>query len=89
MSNKCECKSWCRADDLGFIPSHHPKCERFNDSLIDVAVIECEGSKCYDENIEAMRSWSRQMDRDGEEHQLSVIKMHREKLEQMPEFEGF
>ena len=89
MSNKCECQSWCTADDLGFIPNHHPKCGRFNDSLIDVAVIEVGGSKCYDRNINSMRSWSEQMKSDGEEHKFSVTKMHLEQLEQMPEFDGF
>lgn len=89
MPDKCECSSWCIAEPLDFLPLHHPNCSHHDDSLIDVACITVGRSRCYDDDIDVMRKWSEEMTADGEDNTFLIVKMHKEKFEQMNEFNGF
>lgn len=88
----CQCSNWCRADlspykgrskdGLPLITDHHPNCEHYNDSLIDVWKVEWEGDFYVTD---------KQPDEDDFEDGEIVTKqkMHREVYDQLPEFEGF
>ena len=83
----CECANWARTD--GSMTAHHPKCEHYNDSLMDVweVVIPGESHGCiFDNEISARQE--AEFDPDAI---LEVIprKMHREVYENLPEFGGF
>ena len=58
----CDCVNWCRADPtpcvrsddgLPIMTNHHPRCERFNDSLIEVWKVTDGSSTYYDTNDHA------------------------------------
>jgi hypothetical protein len=90
----CDCMVWAR-DNIGapytnlkgkhvpfVLTNHHPHCEHFNDSLIDVWKVQYGTEFYYTEHepiAEEMES--------GEI--VTKEKMHKEVFEQLPEFEGF
>jgi hypothetical protein len=78
---ECECATWCRAFiDLNYITNHHPNCEHYNDSLIDVWRVVFEGQTCY--SLEKPEDY-------GEGEVITQIKMHKEVFDNLPEFDGF
>jgi len=94
MREDCECKNWCRSDigapyhvrsDDGIpIPTdHHPNCDRYNESLIDVWRVSYNGSSYVTD-----REPTAEDGLTGEET-VTQEKMHREVYENLPEFEGF
>jgi hypothetical protein len=90
----CECAFWCRTGvepryqhlkgkEIPFVvTNHHPHCEHYNDSLIDVWKVQY-GTEFYYTEHEPI----------AEETESGEIvtkeKMHKEVFEQLPEFEGF
>jgi len=96
MTTLCECSSWCRGnvaapynirrrDCVPLITNHHPKCNHYNDSLIDVWKLTCDGQSVYlDDEQDAIDYMQ-----DDAEITITKEKMHREIYENLPEFEGF
>lgn len=91
---QCECIYWCRADiaqhgrradGLPILTHHHPRCEHYNDSLIDVWRVSDGSSHYYDQNEEAAKSEADVCDGIT----IEKVQMHREVYEQLPEFGGF
>lgn len=83
----CRCINWCRSIEFKDgepvnLTNHHPKCEHYNDSLIDVWRISYNGSSCV------VDSEPDPTDFDSGEV-ISKEKMHREIFENLPEFHGF
>jgi hypothetical protein len=79
----CECKNWCRAEvDPKAITNHHPWCKHYNDSLIDVWLVEFGG-------IFYVSDHEPTADEITGGETVTKEKMHRELFEQLPEFEGF
>ena len=95
MSTPCDCWNWCRSDiqfkdgkPLPF-PNHHPRCEHYNDSLMDVweVVIPGESHGCvfhHEPDAHAMA-----MEDPRAQLEVRHTKMHREVYENLPEFAGF
>jgi len=78
-----ECINWCRVGGLlGMIPNHHPNCEHYNDSLIDVWKVELDGNYFYTDVEPCYKDFI-----EGEV--ITKEKLHRECYEQLEEFEGF
>lgn len=77
----CECKNWCRMSiDLNYLTDHHPNCEHYNDSLIDVWMVAYNGQYYYDD---------KEPDGLGNGEIVTKQKMHREVFEHLEEFDGF
>jgi hypothetical protein len=88
----CPCVKWARSelspypfrgeDGLPAITNHHPKCEHYNDSLIDMWGITYMGSTCYT---------TEEPDPDDFENGevITKHKIHREIFDQLPEHTGF
>ena len=75
----CECLNWARTD--GWITRHHPNCEHYNDSLIDVWIVDTGDGICCVDNITEL----------GEFEEIVSIKkskIHKEVFDYMPEFQG-
>lgn len=81
----CECVNWARSIDLKYLTNHHPKCSRYNDSLIDVWKVTDGTSTFYTEYEEDAKMECVEM----EDVKIEKTKMHREVFENLPEFEGF
>ena len=86
----CGCQQWARAclspyDGVGkygwpLVTNHHPNCEHYEDSLIDVWKVNFEGDYYYtDREPESLE--------DGET--VTKTMMHMEVYEQLPEHPGF
>lgn len=68
------------------VPNHHPNCPHYNDSLIDVWKVTLDGVSCYvDNEADAIDTAGP----DEPKPEIVKLKLHREILENMPEFEGF
>lgn len=89
----CECLTWRRDIDMyphlkrKGIPSfvctdHNPRCEHYNDSLIDVWKVSYEGQSYYTDKPPSPEDTE-----NGET--VTQERMHREVFEQLDEFEGF
>lgn len=75
----CECLNWARTD--GWITRHHPNCKHYNDSLIDVWIVDTGDGICCVDNITEL----------GEFEEIVSIKkskIHKEVFDYMPEFQG-
>lgn len=90
----CECLNWPRGitpeksygrtkDGVPLLTNHHPNCQHYNDSLIDVWKVTVDGSSCYVDNEQDA------LDTVGDSGTVSQEKMHKEIFEHLPEFEGF
>jgi len=79
---KCQCQNWARAGltQMGYFTDHHPKCEHFNDSLIDVFKVELDGTVYLSDEPPT--------DLTGEET-VTKTTIHKEVYDRLPEFEGF
>lgn len=94
----CECRNWAMGatvvrnspknrEGLPILPNHHPNCQHYNDSLMDVWVVSDGTSRAYMDNEQDAKDTC---DNEGEEkNTITKIKMHREVFENLPEFEGF
>lgn len=80
----CDCRTWARIydgiHDKG--TNHHPRCQRVDDSLIDVWRVEYDGAHYY-ETSEPDRAEMHP------EEVLTKERMHRELFDRLPEFAGF
>lgn len=76
----CECMTWCRLG--GPHTTHHPNCEHYNDSLIDVWKVEYDGAHYFSD-------YEPEKDELSGEETVTKQKMHREIFERLPEFQGF
>lgn len=92
LSELCQCIHWARTNEgqqLG-LTIHHPRCEHFNDSLMDVWKVEVDGCGCYYHETEEGAKMSLENDIEHEgSGRIEKVKMHREVFEGLPEFEGF
>lgn len=81
----CECVNWAREINLEYLANHHPKCGRYNESLIDVWKVSVGNQHCILDNEEDAKDLA------GEDcgAVITTEKMHREVLEHLPEFDGF
>lgn len=78
-----ECVNWCRVGPIKSpIPNHHPNCEYYNDSLIDIWIVSLDGSGYYTDIEPNMEDLD-----DGV--LVSKTKIHQECYDQMKEFNGF
>ena len=84
----CDCITWCRdkpeysgrsKNGLPLYTTHHPRCDHYNDSLIQVFKIEYEGQSCYTTEKPEVE--------DGEI--VTETTIHREIYDQLQDFEGF
>jgi hypothetical protein len=94
----CECANWCRdniaspynirrRDGVMLMTNHHPNCLHYNDSLIDVWKLTCDGVSAYlDDKQDAINCMQEEFE---DEITITKEKMHREIFEHLPEFEGF
>ena len=88
MKEPCRCQSWCRTgkiygrtkDGIPIIENHHPNCEHYNDTLIDVWVARCDGMS-YVSDVEIAP--------EHEDETITKEKMHLEVYVQLREFDGF
>lgn len=81
----CECLSWARDD--GKPTNHHPNCQHYNDSLMDVWVVSDGTTRCYMDNEQDAKDTAQN---EGEEtNTINKVRMHRELFENLPEFDGF
>ena len=88
----CPCVSWCRSemspypgrsrDGIPLVTNHHPRCDLYNDSLIDVWRVSYDGAWYHTDLPPTADELT------GEET-VTQEKMHRECYDQLPEFEGF
>jgi len=96
----CKCLHWARSFDTNtklrdsagnpLVPLHHPNCEHFNDSLMDVWKVELDGCACYVETEEAAKDTAGEPEDNGELlPTITKVKMHREIFENLREFDGF
>lgn len=76
----CECMNWCRLG--GPHTTHHPNCEHYNDSLMDVWKVEYDGAFYYTDREPSPEEFE-----NGEV--VTQEKMHLELYEELPEFQGF
>lgn len=86
------CLDWCRTDSpRGPKPNHHPNCEHYNASLIDVWFVNIQGTGYVTDSLAgAKKELSRLIDDDHEcGARIDKQKMHREVYEQLEEFGGF
>ena len=67
---------------LPLVPNHHPGCEHYEDSLIDVWKVSYDGQHYYTDKAPTSEETE-----SGET--VEQTKMHKEVFEQLPEFEGF
>ena len=93
----CECATWCRSDVTApyglrtragapLITNHHPNCEHYNDSLMDVwKVGDGDGTYYYDHD----ENFAQDVYADLPDGTIEKLKMHREIYENLPEFDGF
>lgn len=79
------CLNWARATDLKAVTNHHPNCEHYNASLIDVWKVTDGSSSFYTEDEEAARYEADCYD----DIKISKVKMHSEVYDALPEFDGF
>lgn len=94
----CTCKNWAQADlnpykikrrdGVPVVTNHHPNCQHYNDSLMDVWKVTHEGQSCYVENEQEANKMAGAEVSGGT---ISIVKerMHREVFENLPEFDGF
>jgi hypothetical protein len=82
----CPCNTWVRTD--GKLTNHHPNCARYNDSLIDVWRVSIPGETtgCICDTEEDAKAF---IDGDPEAYEITKIQMHRELVENLPDFDGF
>jgi hypothetical protein len=95
----CECSNWPRginenpiyagmksADDVPLLPNHHPNCQHYNDSLIDVWMVAVDGVYSITDNEQDAKETAF----DNEDRAvIEQTQMHREVFENLPEFDGF
>lgn len=67
------------------VTNHHPNCEHYNDSLIDVWEVSDGNSSYFTHEKEAAEAEARE----SESVTITQTKMHREIYENLPEFNGF
>jgi hypothetical protein len=89
----CECRNWARdgrdafkCGDRLLVPNHHPNCDHYNDSLMDVYKVTVGGVSAYNEHLQDARDTAGD---DEPEATIERVKMHREVFDNLPEFEGF
>ena len=99
----CECINWTRlnitapynlrrSDGVPLVTNHHPNCPHYNDSLMNVWKVSLGLSRCYFDNEQDAKDMA---GTEGQEIGVSGVieitkeKMHREVLENLPEFDGF
>lgn len=78
-NTNCICVYWCRTD--GWLTKHHPNCKHYNDSLMDVWIVDTGDGICCVDNITEL----------GEFEEIVSIKkskIHKEVFDYMPEFQG-
>jgi hypothetical protein len=95
---KCECANWARATDspyklksaegLPLTTNHHPNCQHYNDSLMDVWRVSVDGISCYVDNEQDAKDTAG-CDADEIQPTITKEKMHREIFENLAEFDGF
>lgn len=89
--NQCNCLNnasigqYPKVMGIIYLTSHTPECPHFNDSLIDVWKVTVDGVSCYCDNETDANSTAAEDSNTTVEH----MKMHREVLDQIPEFKGF
>lgn len=88
----CACRNWCGnwVRMFGKTPvatNHHPNCQHYNDSLMDVWKVTVHGVSCYVDNEQDAIETAGDEQRDA--ITVTKEKMHREVFEHLPEFEGF
>lgn len=78
----CRCQNWARVDvnQMGHCTDHHPECEHFNDSLIDVFKVDIDGTYYLTDEFPT--------DLTGQET-VTKTTIHKEVYDRLPEFEGF
>lgn len=94
INKQCECINWARLDITGGYPNikgngvpfvatnHHPRCEHYNDSLIDVWKVSYDGQSFY------QKTEPQQDELEGSET-VTKERMHSEIFDQLAEFNGF
>ena len=94
LEASCECLNWPRGitpekwygrsvHGVPLLANHHPNCQHYNDSLIDVWKVTVDERSCYVDNEQGA------LDTVGDSGLVSKEKMHKEVFEHLPEFEGF
>ena len=74
----------------GGVTNHHPNCQHYNDSLIDVWTVILGGvTYICDNERDALDTVVDEYDLQGIAITINKTKMHLEVYEQLPEFEGF
>jgi len=86
------CDRWARCVSIDLakpMPNHHPRCEHFNASLIDVWSVRIPGEDSG--LIVDSEQNAREIANEDPHAPLDVVplKMHREVYENLPEFAGF
>lgn len=93
----CEiCQNWARGvneetryaklksmDGIPLLPNHHPNCQHYNDSLMDVWKVTVGDVSCYQAHEDFCNSPIISA------AATEQIKMHREVFENLQEFDGF
>lgn len=80
------CDTWARCEPIDLkrpMPNHHPRCEHYNASLIDVFRVSHEDGGSYVTDKEPSPNDL------GDGLKVSPEQMHREVYENLPEFDGF
>lgn len=84
----CPCANWARELNLEYLTNHHPNCQHYNDSLMDVWKMTVNGgAPCYFDSEQDVISASEEEYED--ETTITKERMHREVFEHLPEFQGF
>lgn len=84
------CLSWCRASDLSKPqPNHHPRCEHYSASLMDVWSVRIPGEEHGCTTHCEADAHAMAMEDPHAPLEVVKMKMHREVYENLPEFPGF
>lgn len=84
LNQLCKCVNWARAVTIkNHLTNHHPNCEHYDDSLIDVWKTTVDGVSCYVDNEQDAK------DSAGDDGVIVKERMHREVFEHLDEFTGF